>query len=113
MVKSHIINKASGAITEDVRYFISSLACDIDRFAYAVRQHWGVESAHWSLDMTFGEDKRRSRKDNSAKNLAQLNRLAYDILKKVEDPKKRSIIRRREKAMMNEAYLDEIIQAAF
>jgi predicted transposase YbfD/YdcC len=113
MVKSHITNKATGAVTEDVRYFISSLTCDIERFAYAVRQHWGVESAHWSLDMTFCEDKRRSRKDNSAKNLAQLNRLVYDIFKKVDDSKKRSTIRRRERAMMNEEYLDEIIQAAF
>ncbi|MEM7495700.1 MAG: hypothetical protein AAF471_06150, partial [Myxococcota bacterium] len=27
------------------------------RHLHAVRGHWGVESMHWTLDMTFGEDR--------------------------------------------------------
>jgi hypothetical protein len=39
-------NAKSNEIT--VRYFISSLTNNIERFAKAVRGHWGVEnSLHW------------------------------------------------------------------
>jgi predicted transposase YbfD/YdcC len=47
MVKSRVENVQSGAVSQESRYFISSLPCGASRFAYAVRQHWGVESMHW------------------------------------------------------------------
>ena len=25
----------------------------VQQFAKSVREHWGVESAHWNLDVTF------------------------------------------------------------
>jgi predicted transposase YbfD/YdcC len=105
MVKSRVERVQSGAITEETRYFISSLPCEPNRFAYAVRRHPGVESMHWSLDTTFNEDKRRSRKNNSAKNLAALIRLARDIIKVGGVPKRMPLKRCRKQAMVSDAYL--------
>ena len=41
---------------KEYRYYISSLAPDIETFKRAVRGHWSVESMHWHLDVTFRED---------------------------------------------------------
>lgn len=112
-VHSHITNTSTGEVSEVTRYFISSLGADVSRFAYAVRMHWGVESMHWTLDTTFNEDSRRSRKDNSAKNLSQLLRLAYDIIKSVDAPKRMPIKRLRKQAMVDDKYLDKLISSVF
>src|SRR4051812_19642084 len=53
-----------GQTTDEVRYYISSLAVEGDakQFAHAVRSHWGVENGcHWALDVTFREDESRIR----------------------------------------------------
>jgi predicted transposase YbfD/YdcC len=112
-VTSHIVNTATRASTEETRYFISSLGCSVERFAYAVRNHWGVESMHWSLDKTFNEDGRRSRKNNSAKNLAMLLRLAYDIIKSAGIPKRTALKRLRKEALINDEYLEKLISFVF
>jgi predicted transposase YbfD/YdcC len=113
MVRRTATDTATGVITEEVRYYISSLSGEIDRFAYAVRQHWGVESMHWCLDMTWNEDGRRSRKNNSAKNLAQLIRFAYDIIKKTGKPDKMPLKRLRKQALMDDKYLEKLISSVF
>jgi predicted transposase YbfD/YdcC len=49
-----------GKETVEVRYYISSLAMGVKRFARAVRGHWGIEnSCHWVLDMTYREETSR------------------------------------------------------
>ena len=49
----------------------------------AVRQHWTIEnSLHWSLDVTFGEDQCRVRKDHAPQNLATLRQTSHNLLKK-------------------------------
>lgn len=40
----------------EYRYFISSLPCETETVAKAIRGHWSVESMHWHLDVTFRED---------------------------------------------------------
>jgi predicted transposase YbfD/YdcC len=112
-VTSHVINTSTGESTEETRYFISSLGVSVERFAYAVRKHWGVESMHWSLDKTFNEDGRRSRKNNSAKNLAMLLRLSYDIIKTANIPKRTPLKRLRKEALTNDEYLDKLISSVF
>ena len=43
------------------RYYLSSLGSDAEKFARAVRAHWGVENRlHWVLDVVFGEDQSRA-----------------------------------------------------
>jgi predicted transposase YbfD/YdcC len=44
----------NGKISSERRYYLSSLPLDIERFARAVRGHWGVENKlHWVLDVNF------------------------------------------------------------
>jgi predicted transposase YbfD/YdcC len=71
-----------GQESDEIGYYISSLPTKVKRFAKAVRGHWGIENRlHWSLDVTFSEDKSRVRKDHSPLNLAMLRRLVLSILR--------------------------------
>jgi predicted transposase YbfD/YdcC len=73
---------SQGKTTEEVRFFISSLAPEAEHLARCVREHWGIENQlHWSLDVTFNEDQSRIRQGHAAENAALLRRLALSILK--------------------------------
>ena len=51
--------------------------------AAAARAHWSIEnSLHWVLDVTFDEDRDRTRKGNAPENLAILRKLALNMLKR-------------------------------
>jgi predicted transposase YbfD/YdcC len=72
-----------GVIHTERRYFITSLK-DAEEFADAARKHWLVENQlHWHLDVTFGEDGSRARKDNSPLCLNILRKVAMTLLKEV------------------------------
>ena len=63
------------------------------RLAKHLRGHWPIEnSLHWSLDVTFGEDKSRIRKGSALEIAAVFRRLAISILKQGTSLKK-SLIR--------------------
>jgi predicted transposase YbfD/YdcC len=69
-------------------YYISSRKAGAKRFLEAIRGHWGIEnSLHWVLDVAFGEDQSRVRKDHGPENLGLLRRLAISMLKQAEDGK--------------------------
>jgi predicted transposase YbfD/YdcC len=77
----------AGAVEREVRYYISSLTHVAD-LARAVRGHWGSENGrHWVLDMSFGEDYSRNRKDRSAENVAVLRHIALNLLKQERSAK--------------------------
>jgi len=70
----------NGKETDEVRYYISSLAMGVKRFARASRCHWGIEnSCHWSLDVTYREDESRIRDVNLRENFAWLNRFTLSL----------------------------------
>ena len=96
--------------TEEIRYFISSITNGTD-FANAVREHWGIESMHWTLDVTFGEDKSRIRKENEPENAALLRKIALNFLKieKKNDQKQQSYKAKRYLAFVNEKYLEKVM----
>lgn len=77
--KREIDNK----ITEETRYFISSLdANDPKRLERVVRAHWAIENnLHWVLDIAFDEDSNRTRKGHSAANLAIIRHVALNLIK--------------------------------
>ena len=87
----------------ECRYFLCSFP-DRDRFAATVRGHWAIENAqHWVLDVQFGEDACRTRKDHSAENLALIRRLAINVLRH-NGPARDSIRRRKRRATLNDEY---------
>lgn len=68
--------------TGQVRYYLTSTPAKVREFAKAVRNHWSIEnSLHWSLDVTFSEDKRRIHKGEGPEVTAWLRRLVLSILK--------------------------------
>jgi predicted transposase YbfD/YdcC len=98
-----------GKISTERRYFLSSLSCDISRFAKAVRGHWGVENkVHWHMDVSFGEDQSRARTGHAAENLATLRRLALNLLKR-ETTKKRGIRGKQKNAGWDHRYLLQLL----
>lgn len=88
------------------RLYISSIAGrDAVRMADLVRGHWSVENnLHWQLDVSFGEDERRIRKDHGAENFSRLARLALNLLKR-DKSVKAGIKGKRLKAGWDEHYL--------
>lgn len=99
-------------ITQETRYFISSLSCDAKRFAQAARGHWGVENdLHWSLDISFREDDSRARSGHAPENLAIMRRFALSLIKK--DPlRKIGVKASRKRAGWSNEYLLQLLRVA-
>jgi len=92
----------------EVRYYISSLEVDVERFARSVRGHWSIEnSCHWSLDLTFREDESRLRERHLTQNFAWLNRFALSLLK--QHPGRQSLAMKRRSCGWSDAFLMEVI----
>lgn len=65
--------------THETRYYLLSYS-NIKTFAKSARGHWGIESKlHWTLDVTFGEDASRKRKDHAPRNYSLIRKLALNI----------------------------------
>ncbi len=110
MVKSK--RKLWNKTTTEVRFYISSVEKDAQKIGRAIRSHWGIEnSLHWTLDVTFSEDKSRIRKDNSPENFALLRRLAVNLLKQ-EKTVQGSLKMKRYRASMDNDYLTKILVAS-
>jgi predicted transposase YbfD/YdcC len=98
-----------GKPCDDVRYYILSKKLTARRFGTLVRSHWGVEnSLHWQLDMSFDEDRNRTRKDHAAADLAVLRRIALSLLKN-ETSSKVGVKNRRLTAAWNTDYLHKVL----
>ena len=69
-----------GKETSETRFYLLSYA-DVGLFAKSARGHWGVESMHWTLDVTFGEDASRKRKDHAPRNYSLIRKFSLNILR--------------------------------
>lgn len=97
MVDSVITNQKTGEVTEAYRYYVTSLT-DIEAFAKAVREHWGIEtSLHHVLDVSFQEDESKIRKDNAPDNLAVIRHFVVAMLKYLPVPKNNVSAKRKRK----------------
>ena len=91
------------------RYYLLSLDGGVDRFAHAVRSHWGIENqVHWVLDVAFSEDASRIRKDHAPENLALIRHVALNLLRQ-DSSTKAGIKARRLKAGWDNDYLLELL----
>ena len=81
------IDKKSGAESLETRFYIASLEPDPKAILAIVRAHWGIENnLHWTMDVTFDEDRCRTRKDDSPLNLAVIRHAAFNILNADKTP---------------------------
>jgi predicted transposase YbfD/YdcC len=100
---------ANGASASTCHCYITSLRCGAKRLAGYVRGHWGVENGlHWCLDVSFGEDRNRTRDRNAGANLGVIRRTAASLLK--QDRRRGSIKAKRLSAALDEKYLEQVLQ---
>ena len=100
--------KKTGHKTTETRYYITDLPPEPKPILKAIRGHWGIENTlHWSLDVTFGEDKSRLRKDNAATNMAVIRKAAFNALKR--DVTNISLKLKRIKAAHDQAFRSSLI----
>ncbi len=110
MVRTSVTTLKTGEFTQECRYFITSLT-DVWQFSDAARKHWSIESQlHWQLDVSFGEDSARARKDNSPLNMNILRKQALSLLNQADFGKRVSVKRKMSRAAMDNASLDRILK---
>ena len=101
----------NGKETVEIRYYISSLAVSVKRFANAIRSHWGIEnSCHWSLDLTYREDESRIQNKHMRENFAWLRRLTLSLLK--QHPGRESVAMKRRSCGWSDDFMMEVLTGA-
>jgi predicted transposase YbfD/YdcC len=105
------VRRVSGKTTKERHYYVSSLPPEPDTHARVVREHWGIENhLHWSLDVTFGEDRRIIRDEVGAQNFALISRLALMLLRNEKSEKYGAPIKRK-MAGWNPDYIFRVLTA--
>ena len=95
-------------VERHTRYFLSSSTANAATHGGFIRDHWTIENQlHWTLDVTFHEDRHRARIGNTAANLATVRHLALNLLRK--DTTKASTKGKRFKAALNHDYLARLL----
>lgn len=82
MVETTIVKNGKKSVEQ--RYFISSLALNIELFSKAVRSHWSIEAMHWLLDVTFKEDANTTINKTAVMNQNIIRKWALSILKHID-----------------------------
>jgi predicted transposase YbfD/YdcC len=98
----------NGKVTNETRYYISSLPVDAERLNRIIRQHWEVESMHWTLDMTFKEDASRIRRGNAAEVMNALRKVALNIVKN-DKTRKASMKRKLKMAALDDDFRAQLL----
>jgi predicted transposase YbfD/YdcC len=99
-------------VTSDYRFYISSLARSATAFVAMIRQHWDIEhKLHWSLDVTFNEDRCRIRKDHAAENMVAVRHIALNLLRQ-EHSHRMSLRQKRLLCGLDENYLLTVLSRA-
>jgi predicted transposase YbfD/YdcC len=98
-----------GKETTEFRYYISSLPADAWKIGRGIRSHWSVENKlHWQLDVSYGEDGCKVRKDNGAENFSVIRRATLNLLK-ADKKTKAGIKNKRSKAGWDKSYMLNVL----
>jgi predicted transposase YbfD/YdcC len=113
-LKSIIMVEASaeegGKTRREMRLHISSLAVEAAPMAAYIRDHWGVENGlHWVMDMVFGDDDCRIRKDHAPANFAVIKHMVSNILRSSKG--KHSMRQKRHAAAWDDDFLFAMLTA--
>ena len=99
-------------VTSDYRFYLASLVQSADAFITMIRQHWEIENTlHWSLDVTFNEDRSRIRKEHAPENMAALRRVALNLLRQAQSHTI-SLRQKRLLCSLDESYLLTVLSGA-
>lgn len=108
MVVRVVTCRATGTVSREESYYISSLKANAYRIGQAVRGHWSIENGlHWVLDVVFREDGRKLYDRTAAENVALLNRLALSLLR--GDTSEGSLKEKRKQAGWHIPYLAQLL----
>lgn len=107
-IDSQRIEKRTGKVENNLRYYISSKEQNAASFNRDIRDHWGIENKlHWSLDVSFKEDSSRKRKGNSAANFTLFSKIALNLLKTSKENLSKN--NKRLKALLNNEYREKLL----
>ena len=99
-------------VTREYRFSLASLVRAATAFGTMMRQHWDSENKrHWSLEVTFNEDRCRIRKDHAAENMVALRHMALNLLRQ-ESSRRLSLRQKRLFCGLDEHYLLTVIARA-
>lgn len=88
MTVTHSESKKTGKVSEERRYFITSLAYDDEMtpeaIAHSVREHWAIENKlHYKLDVMFRQDQMQCRHPSYLACCGTLNKTALNIMEQL------------------------------
>jgi len=108
MVESQ--REIAGKISNETRFYITSLTLLANLIGPMIRDHWAIEnSLHWILDMLFRDDECRVRTDNAPANFTTIKHMANNIFRLA--PGKDSQRLKRKTASWDDDYLASLIAA--
>jgi predicted transposase YbfD/YdcC len=108
MVESQ--REIDGKITQETRFYITSLVLLAMAIGPMIRDHWAVENClHWVMDMVFRDDECRVRTENAPANFTTLKHMAQNLIKK--SPGKDSQRLKRKTAGWDDDFLASLVAA--
>ena len=112
VVKTIRMAHKQAPVTSDYRVYLASLVRSATDFVTMIRQHWHIENKlHWSLDVTFNEDRCRIRKDHAPANMAAVRHITLNLLRQ-EHTHQMSLRQKRLLCSLDEHYLLTVLSQA-
>jgi predicted transposase YbfD/YdcC len=108
MVESQ--REIAGKISNETRFYITSLTLLANLIGPMIRDHWAIEnSLHWILDMLFRDDECRVRTDNAPANFTTIKHMANNIFRLAAGKDSQRL--KRKTASWDDDYLANLIAA--